>query len=125
MGATDQDGSYELDLVGFIDEVIEPEGGPVKPVFHRGDADGDGAMNITDGIFVLNYLFLGGATPTCLEAANGNDDAEINITDGIFILNYLFLGGNAPPAPGPTDSPCGSDPASSPNDLGCDSYPGC
>ena len=36
------------------------------------DANGDGAMNITDGIFVLNYLFLGGETPGCIEAANGS-----------------------------------------------------
>ena len=32
-----------------------------QPVFHRGDANGDGQINITDGIFILNFLFLGGA----------------------------------------------------------------
>ena len=98
-------------------------GGTTEPIFNRGDANADGIINITDGIFVLNYLFLGGGTPTCLEAANGNDDAVINITDGIFILNYLFLGGPEPPAPGPTDAPCGPDPVDSPSDLGCDDYP--
>ncbi|MGQ9590003.1 MAG: malectin domain-containing carbohydrate-binding protein [Planctomycetota bacterium] len=91
-------------------------------VFHRGDANGDGSINITDGIFVLNYLFLGGPAPACLEAANPNDDASINITDGIYILNYLFLGGPAPTAPGPPESPCGPDPAGSPTDLGCEFY---
>jgi hypothetical protein len=99
--------------------------GPTEGVFHRGDANGDGDINITDGIFVLNYLFLGGPTPDCLEAANPNDDAEINITDGIFVLNYLFLGGPEPAPPGPTTSPCGEDPADSPSDLGCSSYTEC
>ncbi|MEM7262784.1 MAG: LamG-like jellyroll fold domain-containing protein [Planctomycetota bacterium] len=31
--------------------------------FLRGDADASGAINITDGIFVLNFLFLGGGDP--------------------------------------------------------------
>ena len=34
-----------------------------KPLFHRGDPNDDGALNITDGIFLLNYLFLGGPAP--------------------------------------------------------------
>ena len=75
-------------------------------MFHRGDANADGSINITDGIFVLNFLFLGGPTPTCLEAANPNDDEAVNITDGIYILNFLFLGGPQPAAPYPS---CGTD----------------
>jgi hypothetical protein len=99
-------------------EVVE------DPVFHRGDSNSDGIVNITDGIFVLNFLFLGGATPPCLEAANGNDDNVLNITDGIYILNFLFLGGASPPPPGPPSEACGPDPGV-PNDLGCISYTGC
>jgi hypothetical protein len=97
---------------------------PVK-IFHRGDPNNDGAINITDGIYILNYLFLGGPKPTCLEAANPNDDASINITDGIYVLNYLFLGGPPPVAPGPTALPCGPDRAGSPTNLGCDVYTKC
>jgi hypothetical protein len=93
-------------------------------LFHRGDANADGSINITDGIFVLNFLFLGGPTPTCAEAANPNNDDAINITDGIYILNFLFLGGPAPTSPGPTDLPCGPDPAAG-IDLGCDAYERC
>ncbi|MGQ9589145.1 MAG: dockerin type I repeat-containing protein [Planctomycetota bacterium] len=108
-------------------ELVFPAGGggPVEPIFHRGDANGDGGLNITDGIFVLNYLFLGGPAPGCLEAANANDDADVNITDGIYVLNYLFLGGPAPPAPGPPEVPCGPDPATSPTALGCEVYTEC
>ena len=93
--------------------------------FHRGDSNADGTMNITDGIFVLNFLFLGGPSPTCLEAANPNDDAVLNITDGIYILNFLFLGGPGPALPGGPGADCGLDPEGSPTDLGCESYPDC
>jgi PKD repeat protein len=93
--------------------------------FHRGDPNNDGTINITDGIYILNFLFLGGPAPTCREAANPNDDATVNITDGIYVLNFLFLGGPPPTAPGPATQPCGLDPEGSPTDLGCDVYTKC
>jgi PKD repeat protein len=108
-----------------FDNLVIGEGGPPLKVFHRGDANADGGINITDGIYVLNFLFLGGPAPPCREAANPNDDNAINITDGIYILNFLFLGGAAPTAPGPTTQPCGPDPGGVTGDLGCDSYTKC
>ncbi|MGQ9591173.1 MAG: hypothetical protein ACUVYA_12885 [Planctomycetota bacterium] len=83
--------------------------------FERGDADSSGSFNITDGIFILNYLFLGGPTPGCLDAADTNDDGGVNITDGIYILNFLFLGGSAPPPP---HEACGTDPTE--DSTGCE-----
>jgi hypothetical protein len=103
------------------DELLYGGGGPGPVTFERADANADGERNITDGIFVLNYLFLGGQTPPCLDAADANDDGEINITDGIFILNFLFLGGTEPPAPFES---CGTDPG--PDDgVTCLSFPPC
>jgi hypothetical protein len=75
--------------------------------FKRGDTNGDGALNITDGVFVLNFLFLGGKAPPCKKAADTDDSGGLNITDGVYILNFLFTGGKAPPAPYPL---CGLDP---------------
>jgi hypothetical protein len=99
--------------------------GSTEPVFHRGDSNADGQFNITDGIYVLNFLFLGGPTPPCLESANPNDDLQINITDGIYILNFLFLGGPEPASPGPGGKACGPDPTGSVSNLGCESYTDC
>jgi hypothetical protein len=95
--------------------------------FWRADPNNDGAANITDGIYILNYLFLGGPKPTCLESADPNDDGNINITDGIYVLNYLFLGGPQPVDPGPPGKavPCGPDRAGSAKDLGCETYTKC
>jgi hypothetical protein len=96
-------------------------------LFHRGDVNADALVNITDGIAIFNFLFLGGADPVCRESADANNDAAINITDGIFILNFLFLGGDDPPAPGPAGGACGPDPDApgSDGDLGCAEYPPC
>jgi hypothetical protein len=89
--------------------------------FRRGDADANGAVNITDAIFTLSHLFLGGPAPGCLDAADADDDGALKITDAIYLLAGLFLGGPQPPAPGA--SACGPDPG---NDaLPCSSYLPC
>jgi len=97
--------------------------------FYRADPNNDGSTNITDGIYVLNFLFLGGPAPTCRESADANNDKGVNITDGIYILNYLFLGGPTPAAPGPPGKgePCGldTDAPGSAGDLGCETYTKC
>ncbi len=98
---------------------------PPETLFHRGDIDGDGLLNLTDPVFILNFLFGGGPPPTCREAANANDDQGVDLADSVYLLNFLFGGGPAPVDPGHPPLPCGSDPADSLNDLGCESYPPC
>jgi hypothetical protein len=101
-----------------LDAVVGETG---EPSFVRGDADANGEINLTDGIYILNSLFLGGESPTCQDAADTDDSGEINITDGIYILNYLFIGGEEPPLPSPD---CGTDPTE--DSLDCeDAHPSC
>jgi len=66
--------------------------------FQRGDVDVNGALDITDAINILNYLFLGGAGPSCLPLANVDGEGGVDLTDPISLLTNLFLGGPAPPA---------------------------
>jgi hypothetical protein len=75
--------------------------------FVRGDTNDDGAMDISDAVFLLNYLFLGGAVPACQPAADINNDHRTDLSDAIYLLNHLFLGGNGPALPFPA---CGPDP---------------
>ena len=107
-GATDNNA-----IINAI-EVLPAGDPPIGDEFLRGDADASGVTNITDGIFVLNFLFLGGPTPSCEDAADADDSGAINITDGIYVLNFLFLGGPNPPAPSPR---CGPDPTA--DGVGC------
>jgi len=102
------------------------EGGPVpKPGenFVRGDANSDGAINLTDGVIPLLFLFSGGAPPACMDAADANDTGAVEITDAIIIFSWLFTGGVAPVAPSPTSpgypvSDCGPD--ATEDGLGCE-----
>jgi hypothetical protein len=128
------DGTYRSGLIGFwvyqgnesvaIDdvEIGEPEIDD-RPQFQRGDVDVSSTRELTDGVFVFNFLFLGGPDPRCMEAADVDNDGVLNLTDGIRILNFLFLGGPQPNDP----FECGvdTDPVGSAGDLGCAEYPGC
>ena len=93
--------------------------------FHRGDANADGSVDISDPSRVFAFLFLGATPPTCLDSADANDDGNIDITDGVFLLRYLFNGAGQPPAPGPPGSECGNDPANGGDSLSCVSYDSC
>ncbi len=96
-------------------------GGGGEPSFQRGDSDADGTAVLTDAVFTLNYLFIGGAEPSCQDAADTNDDGAVDIGDPISLLGYLFLGSAPPPAPGP--GKCGVDPTA--DDLATCSAPSC
>jgi len=94
---------------------------PELPVFFvRGDMDQDGEQNLTDAIFVLNYMFLAEEEPGCMKATDIDDDGVLNLTDVIYFLGYLFLGEIPPLEPFPG---CGGDPT--PDELDCRSYQRC
>jgi hypothetical protein len=65
-----------------------------------GDVNGDRAINVTDVVYVINYLYLvpPGPVPVPLEAGDANCDGVINVTDVVYLINYLFL---VPPGPPP------------------------
>ena len=69
----------------------------------RGDSNFDGVVNISDAIFTLDYLFLGGPAPYCDDAADADDSGRLDITDAVRILNHLFLGTATIPAPYPEE----------------------
>ena len=85
--------------------------------FRRGDANGDGNLDISDLIFSLNYLFRGGEAPGCLASTDANGDDAADISDVIFGLNFLFRGGPEVPNPFPD---CGLPPVQ--GALTCDVY---
>ena len=105
--------------VGFH-EVSGPAFAGVAPPkgFRRGDSDANEAIELTDAISLLNYLFTGGVKPVCLDAADFDDNGEADISDAISNLNYQFLGGGPPADPGPFT--CGPDKNAEAPELGCD-----
>jgi hypothetical protein len=94
------------------------------PFFKRGDCNSDAAFDISDVVFLLLYLFNGqllDRPPSCLDACDFNDSGRLDLTDAVYALERLFRGGPLMPAPAFPD--CGLD--TTPDGLGCDSYPGC
>ena len=116
----DEDGDADCDDSDCSEE--ESCQGPPEPVFVRGDADDNGIVNLTDAIFNLNYLFIGGAEPTCQDSADADNNGSLQLTDGVFILMFLFNGGAPPPDPGVE---CGVDPADPADGIACDIYNSC
>jgi hypothetical protein len=60
----------------------------------QGDANGDGARDVADVFYIINYLFAGGPVPH--GRANVNGDSAIDVADVFYLINYLFAGGPAP-----------------------------
>ncbi|MDX9856920.1 MAG: PKD domain-containing protein [candidate division Zixibacteria bacterium] len=65
--------------------------------------DTGGAVDLSDLIYLVNFLFLGGTAPQCAAAANVNGDTSCNVdlSDLIYLVNFLFLGGSSPTACAP------------------------
>lgn len=93
---------------------------PSGPSFRRGDCNTSNSVDLSDAIFWLNHLFVGGPASSCTEACDTNGDGSGDLSDAISLLNYLFTGGATPPAPGP--DACG--PAPGELLLGCET-PAC
>jgi hypothetical protein len=88
-------------LFRIVPAVIPPDR------FQRSNANGDGAIDISDGVHTLLFLFSSGEAPACEDAADANDDGTVDIADPVYGFNALFTGGAAPPDPYVN---CGTDP---------------
>jgi len=63
-----------------------------------GDADGDGAVNVSDAVYIINFVFISGSpAPDPIEAADVNCDLTVNVSDAVYLINYVFISGS--PAP--------------------------
>jgi len=121
-----QDTSVEPITEG-IEICLDPECAdkvPPKTTFHRGDADSNGQLQLTDAVRILNVLFLGIGVISCRDAADADDNGQIQLTDAVRVLNVLFLGIGTIPLPGPPPAACGPDPTDE-DPLDCGAYPAC
>jgi len=73
------------------------ESGPGDCVGLCGDANGDDGVNVSDVVYLLNYIFTEGPGPQpILACGDANTDGGVNISDAYYIINYVFLAGAAP-----------------------------
>jgi hypothetical protein len=86
----------------------EPEGGtPAEGNFIRGDASGDGRVNVVDMTLSLKMLFQSVALPPCRDRVDADDNGQLNVSDPIFTGASLFQDGPIFPPPYPA---AGKDP---------------
>jgi len=70
----------------------------------RGDVDGSGYIDVSDLVYLVDYIFSGGPEPPCWD--EGDVDASgfwpwpIDIADLVYLVAYMFAQGPEPP-------PCG------------------
>jgi len=112
------DSVWNIDLSGdwFMWAWISACTPPSGPQYVRGDANADGAVNVTDAVFSLGHLF----PPqfACQRAADASADDALNVSDVLYLLGHLF------PLTIPAPRFCG-DVDSFNVSLPCDSFPPC
>ncbi len=71
-------------------------------VASRGNVDNDPNDNvdISDLVFIVDFIFTNGSGPVCPEEANVDGDVgeNIDISDLVYIVDFIFTGGPQPPA---------------------------
>ena len=61
--------------------------------FVCGELNGDGAVNLFDVVFLIQYLYLSGQAPAVIEAADVNNSGNVDVFDITAMIAYLYLGG--------------------------------
>ena len=60
-----------------------------------GDADHSGAIDISDVVFLIAYIFGGGAAPYSTTMADADCSGSINISDAVTLISYIFSEGHS------------------------------
>ncbi len=65
-----------------------------------GDANDDLTVDIADAVYIIQYIFAGGAAPRDCQVqaglADANGDCAVDISDAVFLIQYIFAGGARP-----------------------------
>jgi len=84
---------YEgYEAVGIANDIL----GGTFILYKCGDASGDGSINVSDAVYIINFAFSGGEAPDPYVSGDVNCDETVNISDAVYIINYAFSGGNFP-----------------------------
>lgn len=65
--------------------------------YHRcGDIDDSREINVSDVVYLINYIFGSGAAPASPQAADVDCDGRICLTDAVYLISYMFGDGAKP-----------------------------
>lgn len=88
---------YDFNLYG--DPALVREG--TEPTVVCGDVNSDWNVEVTDIVYLINYLFKSGEPPLCppepyTACADANGDFEVTLADIVYLINYLLKNGPPP-----------------------------
>lgn len=92
MGATDGGWTYcgwNIDDLAITAYVCDD-------TYMCGDADKDQLVNISDAVYILQYVFGDGSAVSPMPGGDCNCDEICNIVDAVYIIAHIFGGGLAP-----------------------------
>jgi len=87
---------YFSDPVGSLLEFTSANGSYTIICPECGDVNYDKDVNVSDAVYIINYVFTGGFAPVTNAAGDVNCDGENNVSDAVAIINFVFMGGNVP-----------------------------
>jgi hypothetical protein len=61
-----------------------------------GDVNLSGDYDISDAVYLVLYVFSGGASPQDSHAGDVNCDGACDVSDAVYILQHIFAGGPVP-----------------------------
>lgn len=63
----------------------------------RGDVNDDGDIQVSDVVYLINYLLKGGPEPVPVpQVGDVNCDDEVDLADVVYLINYLLKSGPSP-----------------------------
>ncbi len=90
MGVEDSSNPPSSDTIWLTIVVTEDNG------YTCGDANNDGEINVSDAVWIINYVFLNGPSPDPIESGEVNCDGDVNVSDAVWLINWVFANGPAP-----------------------------
>ena len=60
--------------------------------------DLDDVIDISDLVYLVDFMFNGGPEPPCFDEANIDGLSTIDISDLVYLVDYMFQGGPTPPS---------------------------
>jgi hypothetical protein len=78
----------------FGDETPFTAGGEIAiNGFMMGDINFDGSVDVSDPVFLINYLYREGPAPLLDAIADVNCDDAVDVSDVVYYINYIFKDG--------------------------------
>ncbi len=88
--------SVARDNVGHVESIPLTYDARTTVTYACGDANADAAVDISDVVYLIAYIFSGGSAPSPLFAGDANCDAAVDISDVVYLISHIFSGGAAP-----------------------------